>query len=1086
MLIVLLDSKFVKKSFLLIILFLFTSLLAVENYYVSTTGDDWSGNGTAGNPWQTINHAVEWVPNTTTTEIIIHIAAGTYNLWDGDETNGIEFDADFMDITLQGADEATTIVEGHESQNLGNGTIFYILQDENVTINDMTIRNGAISGDDGGAFEVLSGSSLTMNNCSILDNLSAHVDEWGGGFGGGILMAESTTLTMTDCTISGNLANYGGGIYALHSTLDLTGCLFDDNQAFGGGAIGTDRGTETTGGTVTLTNCILRNHADGGAIEPNYATLNMTNCTVHDNVDDGEGGGIDGYESTIVITNSTICNNTSGDSGGGIYYNSNSTLTITNSTVANNTCDPSRNGGGIYQSGGAIHIKNTILANNTGMSGTRNDFYISSGSKNDNGYNIVEASNQTFNAAGDITGNQINLNLSSNLADNYTTNGTQTLALTTNSVAIDGGDASSANNGVAIPANDQRGTNRNGTIDIGSYEYWGNGGANPNNPNAEATNHILDFAGVLTSDIDLTWTENDGAQVPCGYLIIGSEGTITDPVDGTDVADETDLRGDPGYGVVHVAHGKSSYSFSFFDELSEYNFKIYSYTNSGTIINYKLNGTVPSIVVATYDVDPEPTNHVTSFHADPYDAWEIDCYWNDNDGAQAADGFLIVASTGVVTIPTDGVDPADDTDLTDGSGNKKVLHENDPYYFQNCSSETTYNFKIFPYTNSGNFIDFKTDGVVPSDDATTPEAPVEPTEGDLIITEIVGNAVHEEFMSGYLEIYNTTLNILDLRSVEVQYYDNHALNPSAVAWLSGTLAVDSYAIIAQNMGQFQTIYGFPPDFEANMFPFDGGEDSIELHVASDRAGAIDQFNDPADPWSWAGDEPLERTSTSNGGSSSSWTENTGGSGSPGTSNDNPLPIVLSTFYSAVENSVPTLFWTTMLETENLGWNVYRSDSDNLNQSSIQNDELIEGTGTTTFLTDYSFTDPYPVLGGANYWYWLESISFSGETELFGPVTVTIPNGGNQPDIPPVPEHYGLYQNYPNPFNPSTTISFDVMEDEKAELSIYNLKGQILLKESFEEGKHHFNWEPQDQSSGIYFYTLESKSYSEIRKMILLR
>ena len=124
---------------------------------------------------------------------------------------------------------------------------------------------------------------------------------------------------------------------------------------------------------------------------------------------------------------------------------------------------------GIEAFGGSLFIKNTILANNVTY-----DFSAFSGPTiTDNGYNIVESSTgYTFSATGDITGEQANLNLSSTLAANNTTNGTYTLKTTSGSVAIDAGSDSGANNGVAIPTQDQRGANRNITTDIGAYEYF--------------------------------------------------------------------------------------------------------------------------------------------------------------------------------------------------------------------------------------------------------------------------------------------------------------------------------------------------------------------------------------------------------------------------------------------------------------------------------------------------------------------------------------------------------------------------------------------------------------------------------------
>ncbi|MDA3812704.1 MAG: choice-of-anchor D domain-containing protein [Candidatus Cloacimonetes bacterium] len=80
----------------------------------------------------------------------------------------------------------------------------------------------------------------------------------------------------------------------------------------------------------------------------------------------------------------------------------------------------------------------------------------------------------------------------------------------------------------------------------------------------------------------------------------------------------------------------------------------------------------------------------------------------------------------------------------------------------------------------------------------------------------------------------------------------------------------------------------------------------------------------------------------------------------------------------------------------------------------------------------------------------------------------------------------LSQNYPNPFNPTTTISFDIKENETGNLNIYNMKGQLVLTRSFGAGRHNFLWDAASCSSGIYFYKLTTPSYFHTRKMILLK
>ncbi|MCX7833024.1 MAG: agmatine deiminase family protein [Ignavibacteria bacterium] len=87
--------------------------------------------------------------------------------------------------------------------------------------------------------------------------------------------------------------------------------------------------------------------------------------------------------------------------------------------------------------------------------------------------------------------------------------------------------------------------------------------------------------------------------------------------------------------------------------------------------------------------------------------------------------------------------------------------------------------------------------------------------------------------------------------------------------------------------------------------------------------------------------------------------------------------------------------------------------------------------------------------------------------------------------------YLLQQNYPNPFNPSTTIDFSIAKDENIKLSVYDLTGKeivVLVNEFRKAGAYRIIFIPSNYnlSSGIYFYKLETKNYSAIRKMIFIK
>ena len=199
--------------------------------------------------------------------------------------------------------------------------------------------------------------------------------------------------------------------------------------------------------------------------------------------------------------------------------------------------------------------------------------------------------------------------------------------------------------------------------------------------------------------------------------------------------------------------------------------------------------------------------------------------------------------------------------------------------------------------------------------------------------------------------------------------------------------------------------------------------------------------------------------------------------------DIPLPVTLTSFGANYSKNNVVLNWTTQSETDNLGFNLFRSENENgyENEDFIQlNATLIEGMGTTSTPTDYSFMDEYPNIEGHTYWYWLQSVSTTNELELYGPVSIEIPVAGQLPTMTI------LSSNYPNPFNPETTIAFEIKEYEEGTLTIYNLRGQRILKETFEAGDHQYHWNAEGLTSGIYLYKLSSPTTNITKKMILMK
>ncbi len=89
----------------------------------------------------------------------------------------------------------------------------------------------------------------------------------------------------------------------------------------------------------------------------------------------------------------------------------------------------------------------------------------------------------------------------------------------------------------------------------------------------------------------------------------------------------------------------------------------------------------------------------------------------------------------------------------------------------------------------------------------------------------------------------------------------------------------------------------------------------------------------------------------------------------------------------------------------------------------------------------------------------------------------------------VPENYSLQQNYPNPFNSSTIIKYSVCKASDISIKIYDISGReikTLVNEYKSPGNYQVSLSGENLTSGVYFYQLEAKAYSETKKMVLIK
>lgn len=234
---------------------------------------------------------------------------------------------------------------------------------------------------------------------------------------------------------------------------------------------------------------------------------------------------------------------------------------------------------------------------------------------------------------------------------------------------------------------------------------------------------IDEAGGVITATVATDPSQQDA---PFEFTLDGAPGawTIYDPLNngylyaaggGNYLRTQTDLTdngrwtitdGDEG-GMVPVSNGGVEQCYMRYNITSTL-FGCYKESSNvaAPVYFFKAGGAA--------EPDPEPSNYPTDFYYLGAGT-DVILTWTDATGAQLPHKYLVLASTGNITVPTDG------TPVADGILAKNVPYGTQVAEFTGLQGGTTYHFAIFPYTNSGSNIDYKTDGDYPTLTATTEE-----------------------------------------------------------------------------------------------------------------------------------------------------------------------------------------------------------------------------------------------------------------------------------------------------------------------------------------------------------------------------
>jgi hypothetical protein len=353
---------------------------------------------------------------------------------------------------------------GHTLDAQGHGRVLTLEDVQALTLRDLTLTGGNLSGD---------GSAAN-----------------GGGVAFDCTRDLLCNWTLINTTIQDNQANAGGGIDYDCSPGGGGGLVVQDSvirgnraRAVGGGLFySTDE--DSLACSVTIQNSTIENNQaeEGGGLRIARPRVTISDSTIRNNYASQTGGGMmarisDGFIDMTVLR-STINNNRAGVSGGGVYVSSPDQrfdIRFINSTISGNTSTidgVGANGGGLLHAGSPGELtpeQSTLTLVNT-ISADNNDggdcVVIDDAPVDDLGHNLI--GDGVAVGDGGCVGNGTTFSGEPWLASwGYYGGESPTNALLPNSPAINGGDEA------YCPAVDQRGMARFGVCDIGAFESQG-------------------------------------------------------------------------------------------------------------------------------------------------------------------------------------------------------------------------------------------------------------------------------------------------------------------------------------------------------------------------------------------------------------------------------------------------------------------------------------------------------------------------------------------------------------------------------------------------------------------------------------
>ncbi len=180
-----------------------------------------------------------------------------------------------------------------------------------------------------------------------------------------------------------------------------------------------------------------------------------------------------------------------------------------------------------------------------------------------------------------------------------------------------------------------------------------------------------------------------------------------------------------------------------------------------------------------------------------------------------------------------------------------------------------------------------------------------------------------------------------------------------------------------------------------------------------------------------------------------------------------LPIELGSFIAKIKDNSVEINWITLSEINNDYFNIEKS-TDGLNYETIAS---VKGSGNTTDLVEYSFTDYNPVFGRS--YYRLKQTDFDGQSETFAPIAVEFSslNSGKL--------------SFTNPVRPGdqVTIFTSAGDEELLTVSVFNMVGAEIVSKEFSGSQYQFTID-NSVKAGVYFVKVTSINAEKTGRLVI--